>query len=202
MSHWKGVAIVGIILIGVLVSVPMQARWITPLRPPPRGQTLRVKMRCKVHGSVPWGDITDLMFYIDNQTDLPVTILWSESTLRMPTGGLRHVVPYPRQRESTTMVLAQTSITKRIAPDSWVQQSATLEHWLSSIAIYPDSAATLSLTVETSEGTHVEKWTWNFIYIEDEQEAKTENDYNVWLTVAIAAAVLLGIVVLFPILRS
>ena len=193
MSHWRRVLLVGIIHIAVLVSVPMHARWTSKLLPSPV-QTdclLNVKLRFEAVGrpiTDSGGHITDLELYIWNQTDFPVTILWNESTLRLlrPLGRPELVLPFRHEDPETTSTVLRSE-------ERFVQ---AIEYRM--IQVTEESRLVLRLTVETAEGSHQEEWQGSFRFIDDEPESNT----HAWLTVVIAAAVLLGIVVLLPILRS
>jgi hypothetical protein len=171
----------------------MQARWTGKLFPSlvQTDYSLNVKLRFEAVGrpmTDSGGHITDLGLHIWNQTDSPVTILWNESTLRLlrSLGRPELVLPFRHVDPETT----ETVLRSR---ERFVQ---AVEYRMVQVA--EESRLVLLLTVETAEGSHQEEWRGAFRFIEDEPVRNT----NIWLTVTIAAAVLLGIVVLLPILRS
>jgi len=180
---------VGIILICGLAAVSAQARWTGRLSPNPvqTDRLLNVTLRFEAVGRSS-GHITDLALQISNPTDLPVTILWNESTLRLlrPLGRPELVLPFRHEDPETITTIIRTRT-------RFVQ---AIEY--RTIQVTEESTLVLVLTVETAEGSHQEEWKGFFRFIDDEPKRNT----NVWLTVAIAAAVLIGIVVLLPMLRS
>jgi len=182
-----------------LASVSVHARWIARLVPNPihSEYTLGVKARLETVGrSAPHITLLDLSIF--NQTDSPVTILWNESTFRVlrPLGRPERVLPF-RHRDPdtiTTTIPGNSLIFQKIGPPP----PESIEGWLHMIQVTEESTLSLVLKVETPEGSHQEEWTWRFRFIEEEPEGEE----TLWLTIAVAAAVLFGIVVLLPILRS
>ena len=191
--------VLGITLVCCLGSAAVHARWIARLVPNAAysDYTLRVKVRLETVGrSAP--HITLLDLGILNQTDSPVTILWNESTFRVlrPLGRSERILPFRHWDAETmkTTIPARSSIVQKIGP----APPANIESWLHMIQVTEESTLSLVLKVETPEGSHQEEWTWRFRFIEEEPEGEE----TLWLTIAVAAAVLFGIVVLLPILRS
>ena len=199
MIHRTRAAAIVIALMCALVTVSVHARWIA--RPVPNAAysdyALGVKVRLEAVGwSAPHITLLDLR--ILNQTDSPVTILWNESTFRVlrPFGRSERVLPF-RHRDPdtiTTTIPAKELLVQRIGP----APPANVASWLHMIQLTEESTLSLLLTVETHGGSHQEEWEWGFRFIEDEPEGKE----TLWLTIAVAAAVLFAIVVLLPILRS
>lgn len=197
MSRRTVVMVVGIVLMCWLTSMTAQANWTARLLPSPMhpDHTLEVMLSFKAEGH-PGGHLTDLFFQIGNRTDSPVTILWNESELHPPNERWEHIRPlrYGGVDTTTTVVPAGSWIVERIKPARYPSES--VEHWQRSIRVIQDSTLFLVLTVESPQGKHKEKWKWVFQFEEDQQVVETENDHTIWLTVALVAAVLLGIFVL------
>jgi hypothetical protein len=193
MPRRKVAVVLVITLFSCLGSLSAHARWTGKLFPSPNQTdcSLIVKLRFEAVGKPmtdSGGHITDLGLLIWNETDSPVTILWNKSTLRLlrPLGRPELVLPFRHvDPETTETVLCSRERCVQAVGYRMVQ-------------VTEESRLVLLLTVETAKGSHQEEWRGSFRFVEDEPE----DDTNVWLIAAIAAAVLLGIVVLLPMLGS